>query len=202
MDSQELKELLTPVLAEFKQEFLSEVNTLVDQKNQGVAASVSKQIKKIQESIATPSSNEDGEESQSKNLTLKSLEQKIADLNNQLQQKEQAALEAEKRAAISKVVGDSNTLNKNLLQKVFSIEYAPHLQKEGDTWFLAKDEQVVPLDNVLSTYLSSDEGKAFLPPSGTQGSGAKETKVPLISNGNSELTLDQKYEALQQSLLG
>lgn len=213
MTTEELKELLAPLLAEFKTELLFEVSTVADQKNQGTAASLNKQIKKIQEAIANQSSSKQEEnpipfeesnaENKSDRLTLKALQKQVEDLNTLLKEKEQAALNADKRAAISRLVAESPTVNKSLLQKVFTNEYSDRLVKEADTWFYSEnsdDGDAVPLDLLLTNYLQTDEGKAFLPPSGVSGSGAKETKTQAPTT-NQPVSLDAQWSAFTSSIL-
>jgi hypothetical protein len=202
--NEELQELLKSTLAEFKQELLSEVDSRVNSANQGVASNLSKQLKKLQEQIPQSKqeelvSSEDNTESKETKLTLKALQQQIADLNSQLQLKDQAAFEAEKKAAISKVIANANAISKPLLQKVFSIEYGPKLQKEGDQWFFNEGDNVVPIDQLLSNYFNTEDGKSFIPPSNSQGSGATESKIQ-ISNSKEPMSLDDKWAAIASNL--
>jgi hypothetical protein len=149
--------------------------------NQGLAASLTKEVKKVLSTqVSQPAETEQEDSSK---LTLKSLQQQLADLQSQLAQKDKEAFSAKKSQAISQVIANSQALNPSALMKLFSLEYGDSIKEENGAWFVDKGDNVLPLQDALNTYLNSDEGKFYLPPSGVNGSGATETKpVPVNTN--------------------
>ncbi|MBD2060501.1 hypothetical protein H6F88_31665 [Oculatella sp. FACHB-28] len=173
MTEDQVLALISTALAAAKSEIMSEVT----RSNQGLAASLSKEIKKlhtpqpaVEEDEATNSSGEG-------KLTLKALQQQIADLTTQLEAKDKKAFEAEKTSAIASLIAASGTQQKSTLQKLFALQYGDSIKKEGDSWFFEKDGTAQTLDAVFKSYLESEEGSIFLPPSTVDGSGSKETKA-------------------------
>ena len=153
--------------------------------NQGLAASLTKEVKKVLSSqTPQPAENESSEDSNK--LTLKNLQQQLSDLQNQLVQKDKEAFTAKKSQAISQVIANSKALNPSALMKLFSLEYGDYIQEEAGNWFINKGDNVLPLQDALNNYLTSDEGKFYLPPSGVNGSGSTETK-PAPINANQPL---------------
>lgn len=197
MEASEIQALIDQALSTFKSDILAEVT----KSNQGLAASLSTSLnKKIEKMTQPETKSEESTEDSKDRLTLKALQGQIEQLNQQLQEKEHKAFESERSAAISKVIAGSNSINKNLLQKIFAQEVAPKLQKENDSWFLEQEGQVIPIDKALESYLASEEGACFLPPSPAKGSGSFETKPSVLSIKPSG-DLDESYAAFAQKLL-
>jgi hypothetical protein len=189
MDKEQIIEIFKEVFPSLIEEMLLPE---VRKENGKFAASLTKDVTKKLERVSQPEAqrSEDPEKEESK-LTLKVLHQQIADLNNQLQQKEQKALEAQRKAAISEAIAGSKATNKHVLQKLFSVEYEASLEQENNRWiYKSEDGQAQFLDDLLNSYLSSEDGKLFLPPSNVNGSGSTESKsapatTKSVSNNNS-----------------
>jgi hypothetical protein len=194
MTEEEMKQLLTEMFGEFKQSIISEVNTT----NGKFAAALERKFKK-EEPAPTEVADAADENPAAPKLSLKALQQQIQDLTTQLSEKEQAALRADKTAAISQLIAGSPAQNKATLQKLFSIEYGDKLQKENGQWFLEQGGQVQSLQDCLNGYLNSDEGKIFLPPTETQGSGSSRSSKAAMNSVGTELSLDEKYAAITQN---
>lgn len=172
MNEEQVMVLITSALAAAKTEIMSDVTKA----NQGLAANISKEIKRLATSQSSKEETEGSESSEGK-LTLKALQQQIADLTNQLQEKDKQAFEADKTSAIASVIAASGTQNKSTLQKLFALQYGAALKKEGNSWFVEQEGTVKPLNAVFKSYLESEEGSIFLPASSVDGSGSKETKT-------------------------
>lgn len=167
MTEQEIKDLIQSLLEPLKSEIL---NT-VDQKNAGLASSLTKELKKVvkpSEEDSKGASKEDPKE-----LTLKALEQQITDLNSKLQAKEQSEFQAKRSSAISDSLTKVQVTNPALFQKVFRTNYENKLKQENEEWFVEEGDRVVKLNDLVNSYLQTDEGKYFLPPSDVTGSGSK-----------------------------
>jgi len=152
--------------------------------NQGLAANLTKEFKKV---VSTPIQPIEPPQEDQNKLTLKTLQQQLSDLQSQLAQKDKEAYTARLKQAISEVIANSKALNPSALQKLFTLEYGDFLKEESGKWFVDKGDTVLPLQDALNTYLNSEEGKFYLPPSGVNGSGSIETK-PAPVNTEQKLT--------------
>ncbi|ANV88487.1 hypothetical protein [Picosynechococcus sp. PCC 7117] len=157
-------------LSEFREEYTKA--------NQGLAASLSKEVKKTLEKIeASSTSPQDNPEVEGEKLSLKSLEKQLEDMRKQLAEKDQETFKAKKNNAINQLIAESKALNPKALQKLFDLEYGGYIKEENGSWYVDKGEDdVVSLQDALDSYLNSEEGKFYLPPSNTQGSGSTEVK--------------------------
>lgn len=206
MDEEQVKALIAAALGEFK----SEVTGIVDQKNSGLAASITREIKKLipekstedpkPELPSTPS-GEKGSEGEGK-LTLKMVQQelqKTQELAKQLQQErddEKAATSKARQAeALSSAIAQAKILNPNALRKLLTLEFGESIKQENDAWLVAQGETVKTLDAAIADYLKTDEGKAFLPPSGVNGSGSTESKSTLPATATPQKAIDALSEA-------
>lgn len=194
MDEEQIKALIKTSLEEHGKTLL----TQVDQKNAGLAASITKDLKKTLEGLQpaqpeakeTPAGNgaAEGEpaagSSTEGKLTLKALQSQLLEQTKLIQQlkeegdkKEQATIAANRKTALASAIAKAKTINPTLLQKVLELEYGDNLKTENGGWFVQQGDSVKGLEDALGAYLQTDEGKAFLPPSGTQGSGSTESKA-------------------------
>lgn len=173
MTQDEVQALITEALTNFK----SEIGEQINKSNQGLASNFTKELKKTLASIQSvnPSTEEVSEEPTEK-LTLKTLKTQVEQLTKQLSDKDQQAFSARKSEAISKLVATTKNLNPSALQKLFTLEYGQYIKEENGQWYVEQGESTVSLSDALNGYLSTDEGKGLLPPSGVNGSGAIESK--------------------------
>lgn len=210
MDEEQVKALIAGALEDHGKTLL----TQIDQKNAGLAASLTKELKKSLESLQTSKDsptepgepgktgagdsdlNSGGTNSEGK-LTLKALQSQLQEQTKLIQQlkeegdrKEQAAFTAKRKAALSSEIAGAKTLNPTLLQKVLELEYGEAVKEEGGAWYVQRGETVSTLKDAIATYLQTDEGKAFLPPSGTQGAGSTESKTPAATTESGSSTTD------------
>lgn len=189
LTEEKVLELISTALGTFKTELLTEV----DRKNQGLASNLNKDLKTIKEKLETkpePKEGEEGiEEGSQGRLTTKALQTQIEQLKKDIADKEQAALESQKRSAIASTVAKHSLNQPQIVQKLFSDAYGGKLKNEGERWYLEDGESVTELDDLFKTYLNTDEGKYFIPPSGVNGTGAKEAKTSGINkNANNSLS--------------
>ncbi len=188
MTEQEIKALIDAALNSFKSEIKTEITTA----NQGLAASISKDLKKLQ--APQPTTTEPTETISDK-LTLKNLEQQLTDLKTQLANKDLETIAAKRSSAVSQVIANSKALSPATLQKVFLLDHADKIKQEGDKWYVAQGDNVSSLEDALTSYLSSEDGKAFLPPSGVRGSDAQETRVTPVDPNQKPKAVDALFDA-------
>lgn len=197
MDEEQVKALIAAALTEHGTTLLSQI----DQKNAGLAASLTREIKKSLESLQPPAKpapdgtgNSEGNPPEPNapgtsgategKLTLKALQQQleaqtklISEMKADSDRKDRETVQAKRSSALAQSIAGAKALNPTLLHKVLQLEYGDGLKEENNAWFVSVGDSVKPLNDAVSAYLQTDEGKAFLPPSGTQGSGASESKT-------------------------
>jgi len=186
MTPEEIKELLKESLTEIKTEILSEV----DRKNAGLASNLTKEIKKLSTSASSTTSAEGEPDEPQQKLSLKALQTQLSELQNQLTEKDKQTFVAKRASAVAQSVSKSNVLNASAFQKLFMLEHGELIKEEGNEWFIDKGGQVTRLDEAIKSYLSTDDGKIFVPPSGVNGSSSQETK-PKGSQPQTKLTAAQ-----------
>ncbi len=188
MTEQEIQALIDASLNSFK----TEISTEFTKANQGLAASVTKEIKKLQ--TAQPTVAEPTESTQEK-LTLRALEQQLTDLKTQLANKDLETVAAKRSSAVSQVIANSKALSPSALQKLFLLDNADRIKEENGAWYVAQGESVSTLEDALTSYLLSEDGKAFLPASGVRGSDAQETKVTPVDPNQKLKAADALFES-------
>lgn len=188
MDEAQIRELLKTVLGEFKTDLLGEV----DKKNQGLAASITRDVKKLTEKPADPPTDPAADpaptpekEGEGGKLTMKALQQQLESLKKERDDERKAAFTARKSAALTNAIAKAGTLNQAALQKLLNLEYGESVKEENGSWLVQQGEAVKSLDDAIATYLATDEGKAFLPPSGTAGAGSTESKSTTTATSGS-----------------
>jgi 23S rRNA A1618 N6-methylase RlmF len=188
MTEQEIQALIDASLSSFK----GEIKTEFTAANQGLASSLTKEIKKLQ--TVQPTVTESTETIQEK-LTLKALEQQLTDLKTQLADKDKETIAAKRSSAVSQVIANSKSLSPSALQKLFLLDNADRIKEENGKWYVAQGESVSTLEDALNSYLTSEDGKAFLPASGVRGSDAQETKVTPVDPNQKVKAADALFES-------
>lgn len=177
MDEAQVKALIAAALGEFE----TKVTGVIDQKNSGLAANITREIKKLipekpaDPTPADPAPQPKEGEGEGK-LTMKALQQQLEALKKERDDERTAASNARRATALTTAIAKARTLNQGALQKLLNLEYGDSLKEENGNWLIAKGEEVKSLDDAIATYLATDEGKAFLPPSGTAGAGSNESR--------------------------
>ena len=190
MDLEQLAQLVT-TLAEkvdslgtqneaLKAELLGEV----DRRNKGVASSVAKQLKQLQEPASKPETDSTDEPAKAggvdsgSRIQMKQMQDQLATLQSQLETEKNAALMGNRRAALTGTIASKKVIAPGILFDALDKRFGDALKQEGGSWFVESGESVETLDAVINKFLATDEGKAFLPPSGVTGAGSSESKKP------------------------
>lgn len=179
MDEAQIKELIATAVGALKTEMTEQINT----SNQGLAASLTREIKK-----ATAVNSEDKSEGKSEDksegkLSMKALQGQIQQLTKQLSDEKEAKYRSASNAALTAAIADSGAQGATTLRKLLTAEYSGKLKEEDGAWFVSEGDSTKSLKDSIATYLATPEGKMFIPPSGTTGAGSTETKstVPKTS---------------------
>lgn len=181
MDEAQVQALINSSLETFKNDFSTEIASVVDSKNAGLAASLTREFKKA----TTPKEEPTEDKSTEGKLSMKALQTQIEQLNKQLSEEKEAKFKSSSNAALISAIADSGAQNTSTLRKLLSAEYGGKLKEEDGSWFVTEGDKAISLSESIKSYLATDEGKIFVPASGTQGAGSIETKstTPASSTG-------------------
>jgi hypothetical protein len=103
-------------------------------------------------------------------LSMKGLHQQLqssAELIAAFQADEQDRLNARKTEAIDRAIRQHRVSNATALKKLLYLEFGQHLSQVGEYWLVERGSQVTPLNEAITAYLSSEEGRAFTTAIGT-----------------------------------
>lgn len=172
MNEQDIKDFIQQCFQDNLGALKQEILETVDQKNQGLASNISKKLKSFE---GTKPPQEDTEQS----LAQQTLEQRIKQLETDLQEKEHKALVADRDSKISDLIAGSQNIQSNtILSRQLKALYGDRLIREDGKWYVRDGEnQVKDFDSVYKEYLTSEEGSFFLKPSSVQGTNSKTTTV-------------------------
>lgn len=172
MNEQDIKDFIQQCFQDNLGALKQEILETVDQKNQGLASNISKKLKSFE---GTKQPQEDTEQS----LAQQTLEQRIKQLETDLQEKEHKALVADRDSKISDLIAGSQNIQSNtILSRQLKALYGDRLIREDGKWYVRDGEnQVKDFDSVYKEYLTSEEGSFFLKPSSVQGTNSKTTTV-------------------------
>lgn len=172
MNEQDIKDFIQQCFQDNLGALKQEILETVDQKNQGLASNISKKLKSFE---STKQPTEDTEQS----LAQQTLEQRIKQLETDLQEKEHKALVADRDSKISDLIAGSQNIQSNtILSRQLKALYGDKLIREDGKWYVRDGEnQVKDFDSVYKEYLTSEEGSFFLKPSSVQGTNSKTTTV-------------------------
>lgn len=188
MDEAQVKALLTAALGEFKTGLMTEISGVVDQKNAGTAASMARDLKVVKDAIAAiqpkpedpkPETTDPAKPAPATDpngLALQALQQQIAALTKQVETERTSAFNAQAQSLLSGAIAQAKFVSPTVAQDLLMARWGGKLQQEGGRWFVKDGDAVTPFDEAFKTFTTSDEGKFFLPPSGTQGAGSTESK--------------------------
>lgn len=169
---------LTTQIGDLESKILSEV----DRRNSGTAASIVKDVTKKLEAFQTTTpdpaleakpGDSDGESKV--RPTIKALETSLNDLRQQIADKDAAIERNNREAALSGVLSSKRVLAQGVLFNALKAQYGDKLQRDGDQWFVVEGDSAKTLESVVDGFLTTDDGKAFLPSSGVNGAGSKES---------------------------
>lgn len=190
MTEAEILALIAESLSSVKTEILTETTNA----QKGLAASITREIKKLSETKTTQTAPEDEPTSES-TLSLKALQKQLSDMQSELANEKASATKAKRDSALVSAIQKSGAINQTALKKLLSLEYGERLKSEGDRWYLEDGETATELQDVVASYLKSDEGKHFVPASGVQGSGSKETPATTTLPDKKLSAEDALYQA-------
>lgn len=205
MDEEQVKRLIAAALGDFE----TKITTAIDTKNAGLAANLTREIKKLvpekpsgEEKPEKPASQGAEDTGSEGRLTLKMLQQQlqqqtelINSLKTESERKDKEAFNARKASALMGAITKHKAINPTALSKLLNLEFGESLKAEGDSWMVEQGDSVKSLDDAIAAYLGTDEGKAFLPPSGTAGAGSSESRSSSTASTSSDLSAG---EALMQ----
>lgn len=188
MTIEELEALLTQKITDLTDQIGNlQTNILaeVDRRNSGTAASITKDVAKrlaeLQTPTETPTPTPPTDGSEPARLTVKALQADLDKFKAELANRD-AAIAAQNRAmALNNALSSKRVLAQKVLFQALSAQYGDKLQEDGGQWFVTDSGGTQTLEAAIDGFLSSDEGKAFLPSSGINGAGSKEssgTTVP------------------------
>jgi len=197
MDEQQIRALVESMLTAAKTELTDAMHAA----NQGLAANLSKQIAKIETKPKATKAEESGQPAGDGEspLSMKALQTQLAELQKSLEAEKSAAFAAASESALTNAIASSGTNNPNVLKKLLQAEYNGKLKQESGGWFVVDGDNAVSLNDAVKGYLGTDDGKFFLPPSGTKGSGSVETKPSGAIAGTAPQSLEQQLEAAFKS---
>jgi hypothetical protein len=125
------------------------------------------------------------------------LAKQLEDLKIQLQAEKNQAAKMELENQLTRRVSTSGVISQSLLTKALKAEF--EFEKDPDTleWVAKKGDEFRNLDDAISHYLSTDEGKVLIPAPVAQGSSTTESshRAPRAT-GNSGPTLEQIAQGL------
>lgn len=196
MDLTELAKQITALsetVSSLKGEIVSEVSSSilseVDKKNQGLAANLSRDIKKQAEENKNfmsqfTTQNEVKEEPEKEKeaakvadkdrTTLKALQKQIAKLESDIQVKEEALFASQRNSQLDTLLSARKSLYPDRARKAFLMENQDKLVRDNGNWYLQENEDsFVELDSAVDSFLESDFGSTFLPPTRKKGLGLK-----------------------------
>jgi hypothetical protein len=187
-------EQLTALLAGFKTEVLSEVNSA----NAGAVAATKKLLQKVTDTQAPAADSSAEANEDSGKLTLKALQTQLAELKAEREQERKETIEAKRNSALTQAIAGTGALNQKALYRLLLADHGENIQQENGTWFVKSgDETVVPLEAAVTKFLSSEEGKFFQAPSGVNGAGSSETKA---ATSNPPVTYSSRLEQMTAEL--
>lgn len=170
---------LTTQVGGLETKILSEV----DRRNSGTAASISKDLAKAIAAVQpptpdpTPTPPGDGGDEAKGRLTVKAVQTELQQLRQELADRDTAIAQRDREAALNGVLSSKRVLAPSVLFKALKAEYGDKLQRDGDQWFVVDGESTKTLASAVDGFLATDDGKAFLPSSGVNGAGSKESSA-------------------------
>jgi hypothetical protein len=181
----------------------SKILSEVDRRNSGTAASISKDVAKKLEAIQpptpdpTPAPPGDGDGEAKGKLTVKAVQNELQQLRQELADRDTAIAQRDREAALNGVLSSKRVLAQGVLFNALKTQYGDKLQRDGDQWFVVDGDSTKTLESAVDGFLTTDDGKAFLPSSGVNGAGSKESNA-----STSTATSDMSAGAMMMAALG
>jgi hypothetical protein len=94
-----------------------------------------------------------------------------------LADRDTAIAQRDREAALNGVLSSKRVLAQGVLFNALKTQYGDKLQRDGDQWFVVDGDSTKTLESAVDGFLTTDDGKAFLPSSGVNGAGSKESST-------------------------
>jgi len=174
MSEEEIKALL----AEAQTQILDTVNKTVSGAIARTQSETDKKFAEFMASMPKPSEADAPDAPAESSLELKSLQQKLADLEAARANDLASAQSTQRDNAILSELGSRKLVAPTSLKRLLVSQYGHQLEQENGQWFVRDGDQAQPLAAVVDKFLASDDGKIFTPPnSQVNGNGSKPGNV-------------------------
>lgn len=202
MDEAQILELIDKKLGERDAELLNQI----DRKNAGTAASIQRGLEKslteLKQSISPQTQAEPDQQAEKPtgrvtakdvDLEMKALKTDLQKLTAELEQERQQKLLSDRNAHLTSLISGAGVIpaTQNAVKDIISARYGNQMKQENGKWYVETGDGVLPIDAIVSDYLKSPEGLAFLPASGTQGAGSKESGKTAAAANPGNMTAGQ-----------
>lgn len=119
------------------------------------------------------SSTADGEQNSPALLAMQTELQKLKD---ELKQKAESESNSRLESEVMRFASSKGVTAPGLLFDAVQRRFRGSLVEDANQWFFKDGESAIALENKLSEFLATTEGKALLPPTGGNGSGTQESQ--------------------------
>lgn len=182
----EVVETRTTELQTQLKETQNELLKAVDTKNQGLAASLTKELKNALKAPALAPEEEKDKEKQK--LSLQSIQSEMSKLREELKEKDSLVRRKTRDGHIRDIFGKQGVPSEHLetATRMFLLDNEPRLLEEEGEWFYKKGEEVKTVNDAVSEFITTPSGSLFLPASKTRGSSIREASVKASSKATGE----------------
>jgi len=172
------EEEIRALLAEAQAQILDTVNRTVSGAIARTQNETDKKFAEFMASVPKPSETEPPDAAAESSLELKSLQQKLADLEAARESDLASAQSTQRDNAILSELGSRKLVAPTSLKRLLESQYGNQLEQENGKWFVRDGDQAQPFSAVVDSFLASDDGKIFTPPSSqVVGNGSKAGNV-------------------------
>lgn len=176
MDEAQIKELLQAVVSPLFAELKTTITSYVDQTVAGVRSDVDA-LRGSQTTDEPNATDEpDGTDDPANgDVALKAMKRQLKEMKEQLAAKDQSEKNARLESSLSTFATENGIIAPGVFSDVVKQRFGSKVVESDGAWYIKDGESVSSLSDKLTEFLGSNEGKALLPASGTNGSGTKET---------------------------
>ncbi len=178
------------------EEFGSDLLSKVDEKNSGLAASIKREIRAFESKIQEPPPKREPtnpSDPASKKLTLKTLEDKIESLTEQLAERDKKAQFAQLNTSIVSLAAEQKLrLPGDYASDMANYFGKDSFEQENGNWFVKSGEKTLTLKDAVSAFSQTEKGKLYVPVSVGGGSGDVRNKQR-FTRSNDKVDLNEAY---------
>ncbi|TFI51034.1 hypothetical protein BLD44_028575 [Mastigocladus laminosus UU774] len=161
---------------QLKQEILNLLKPVLNDFQQAITANVEGRFSAFQQSLVTNEDDNQQPPQEPNNPQVDALRGELETLKSQLATEKQTARD---KALMAEMLGIGQT-KKVIAPQLFTDAFLARnkdkiIEHEGQ-WFIKDGDKTTALSQYVDTFLTTDEGKALLPPSGANGTGSPEPK--------------------------